>query len=800
MSFGNKVLGFGAFPTRGDYEIDQSLVFDSAGGPYLHRTPGSASNQRTWTFSAWIKGNFTDSYVFGAYDNSSGNDANYGLIWFEGNALNYQGWSTKYRVTNRVLRDPAAWYHIIVAQDTTDSTADDRVKIYINGVQQTSFSTANNPSQDADLAFNKANQHRVGSINISGATSFAGLMAEVHFVDGSQLTPSDFGETHAVTGQWVPKKYTGSYGTNGFYLKFVSGALGTDSSGEGNNYTAVNLDNYDSVPDTPTNNFCTGNPLVYRAGVTKPTFTQGNLKLAFASAGGSATKIGGTIPVTSGKWYFEVYVTDLVTYLIIGIADLSWFEGTPNSLIGYTYDGSLVRYGTTTSSESSYTDGDIIGIAYDLDGSTMKCYKNGTLEGTISGTWSNTSMPVPAVQGNTSDVVFWSFGQNPTFNNSTTAGGYSDGNGVGNFKYAVPSGYLALCSANLPAPTITKPTDHFNTILYTGNDTDDRTLTGVGFQPDWVWIKTRNATNYHNLFDAVRGVSRVIYSNNTDAEVVTSDPNNSLVAFTSDGFTVDDSSAYTDLNSSSHTYVAWNWKANGSGSTNDDGATDSTVSVNTTAGFSIVTFTMPSSGQTTYGHGLGAVPDCIIARPRGSTGNWSVWVKPPMDSTDDYLQLNTTAAQGSYSTVWGAAVPTSSVFGATVGGLVPASTTGVAYCFAEVAGYSRFGTYKGNGSADGPFVYTGFKPAWVVMKRTDDTSSWEVLDNKRQAYAGNKRYLDLDLNLAATENATNGTALDFLSNGFKHRDGVSTGTKNVDGATYLYIAFAEFPFKYSNAR
>jgi hypothetical protein len=479
--------------------------------------------------------------------------------------------------------------------------------------------------------------------------------------------------------------------------------------------------------------------------------------------------------------------------MIIGIADLSWFEGSTNSLIGYRDNGILSLYGTTQSTENTYTDDDIIGIAYDVDSSTMKCYKNGTLEGTISGTWSNTSIPVPAIQGNTSDVIFWSFGQNPTFNNSTTAGGNSDGNGIGNFKYAVPSGYLALCTENLPAPTVTKGTDYFNTILYTGNDTDDRTLTGVGFQPDWVWIKTRNATNYHNLFDAVRGVSRVIYSNNTDAEVVTSDPNNSLVAFTSDGFTVDDSSAYTDLNSSSHTYVAWNWKANGSGSTNDDGATDSTVSVNTTAGFSIVTFTMPSSGQTTFGHGLGAVPDCIIAKPRGSTGNWSVWVKPPMDSTDDYLQLNTSAGQGSYSTVWGAAVPTSSVFGATVGGLVPASTTGVAYCFAEVAGYSKFGIYTGNGNADGPFIYTGFRPAFLMHKSTaSGSNNWAMNDDKR-GYNGAIDHLAPNDTLVETQ----GDFIDILSNGFKIRH---SNYSNTSGSVYVYMAFAESPFKYANAR
>ena len=179
-----------------------------------------------------------------------------------------------------------------------------------------------------------------------------------------------------------------------------------------------------------------GNPLAYRSGVTRPTFSEGNLKLAFASASGNATYLGGTIPVTSCKWYFEVYVITVGSSgnMIIGIADQSWFDASANSLIGYRDNGILSLYGTTQSTENTYTGDDIIGIAYDVDSSTMKCYKNGTLEGTISGTWSSTSMPFPAIQGNTSDVIFWSFGQNPTFNNSTTAGGNSDGNGIGNFK------------------------------------------------------------------------------------------------------------------------------------------------------------------------------------------------------------------------------------------------------------------------------------------------------------------------------------------------------------------------------
>ena len=805
MSFSDRVLGFGAFPNRDTtYEIDQSLSFDSASGPYLHRTPGSAGNQKTWTFSAWIKGNFTNSYVFGVYDNSTGNDANYGLIWFEGNLLKYQGWSTSWRITNRQFRDPSAWYHIIVAQDTTQSTADDRVKIYVNGVQETSFDTKNNPSEDADLAINKTHQTRVGSLNVSSPTSFAGLMAEVNFVDGSQLTPSDFGETNADTNQWVPKKYAGSYGTNGFYLKFVSGALGTDSSGEGNNYTSVNLDNYDVVSDTPTNNFATLNPL-WTSTVT--TLTQGNLKLTQSS--NADDSMIATIGVSTGKWYWEIFNADGNTNVGIAnnAASRSDYVGADANGWSYFIDGNKYNGGSASSYGATYTDDDIIGVALDMDDGTLVFYKNGVSQGTAFSSLSGTMFPALSTSGASHDVInFISFGQNPTFNNSTTAGGNADGNGVGNFKYSVPSGHLALCTSNLPTPTVTKGTDYFNTVLYTGNGST-ASISGVGFQPDLVWIKNRSAADNHKLTDSVRGATEEIESNSDDAAATNAD---GLTSFASDGFALGDDDEY---NTNTENYASWNWKVGAVPTTDNSasaGATPTAGSVkidgsnlgsalagsiaatrltaNTTAGFSILTY---AGGSGTVAHGLGVAPKLVLQKKHDSTGDWLSYTSA-VDGTADVIRLNTTAAAVAADP---ATLATSTVFSSLIGG-----NNVIAYCFAEVAGYSKFGTYKGNGSADGPFVYTGFKPAWVVMKRTDDTSSWEVLDNKRQAYAGNKRYLDLDLNLAATENATNGTALDLLSNGFKHRDGVSTGTKNVDGATYLYIAFAEFPFKYSNAR
>ena len=308
MSFSDRVLGFGAFPNRDTtYDIDQSVVF--SGSQYFHRTPGSASNQRTWTWSGWVKrGNITDGFqvLWSAYDDSTTNDSHYFNVGFTASdTLSVNSWSSNWRITNRVFRDPSAWYHVVVVLDTTDSTANDRVKVYINGVQETSFGTFNNPDEDEELGINKAQQHRLGATNYStgsGPYYYKGYMAEVHFIDGTAVAASAFGETDSDTGEWVPKAYntsSGAYGTNGFYLKFVEGAEGTDSSGEGNNYTAVDGSSNDIdekvMLDTPTNNFPVINPLFPNL-TTSPSTSEGNLVLSGRAS--TYTTAVGTIAVS----------------------------------------------------------------------------------------------------------------------------------------------------------------------------------------------------------------------------------------------------------------------------------------------------------------------------------------------------------------------------------------------------------------------------------------------------------------------------------------------------------------------
>jgi len=339
--------------------------------------------------------------------------------------------------------------------------------------------------------------------------------------------------------------------------------------------------------------------------------------------------------------------------------------------------------------------------------------------------------------------------------------------------------------------TIDDPTIFFNTILYSGTGSD-QSVTGTGFTADWIWLKERNGTDYHFVNDSVRGKGTNnhylnIFPNATTAEL---DQTTGVNAINSNGF---DITYRGELNESGKNYVAWNWKAGGSASSNSDGDVTASVSANTTAGFSIVKFTSSSSsGAMTVGHGLGATPQVVIVKDIGATGNWQVYFEGIGTANQQYLKLNANAAVVNYSGLWGAGM-TSSLIGIGVGVAVDASESDIAYCFAEKKGYSKFGTYTGNGNADGTFVYTGFKPAWVMRKvATGGTGSWAIYDNKREP--GNV----MDKELFADSSSAEGsfTQMDFLSNGFKFRTSNSAG--NGSGQTYVYMAFAESPFVNSN--
>jgi len=467
---------------------------------------------------------------------------------------------------------------------------------------------------------------------------------------------------------------------------------------------------------------------------------------------------------------------------------------------------------STESGYTSFSGGDTLGIAFDIDNGKLFAHLNGTyynsgdpaggtgaLITSITAQRDGTFIPYLNCGTSASRTFEFNFGA-PSH---AISSGNADENGYGNFEYAVPSGFLSLCTANLPDPVATidpakggSPQDYFNTALYTG--TGSLLAVTTGFQPDWTWIKQRNGTNQHIVQDSVRG-NFILYPDSAQAEGATG---GGWITETSTGFTAD---ANGPINTSGDTYAAWAWKA-GSAFSNDASATgvgsiDSSGSVNTDVGFSIIKWTAVGSSATqTIAHGLGAVPKMIIMKNRERSVNWAVY---HLDIGNSHgLELNTNAAGASDSGWWNNTHPTSTVF--TTGNGNGFRTGGVAedyiaYCFAEVNGYSKIGKYSGNSNADGPFIHTGFRPAWLMFKKDNSDDDWAIHDNKRVDNGTNSNPIDdyLKPNSTASE-GDDGASVDFYSNGFKWR--INSGMRNNSGDTYIYMAFAEQPQKYSNAR
>ena len=762
---------------------------------YLTRTPSSAGNRRTWTWSGWVKRSSLGalqglfSVDTGAAESTLGFLANDTLRF-------YQIGQTNGLVTTQVFRDVGAWYHIVLVSDTTQSTESSRTKLYINGEQVTSFSSAEYLSQNADTEFNTTNPHEIGfySNQTGGAGYFDGYMAHVHFTDGYAYAASTFGST-ATNGQWVPNLNPSvTYGTNGFFLKFTNASdLGEDFSGNNNDYTKSGSG--DKVLDNPENVFSTFNPNDnYWA---NSTFSEGNCKMVTAGSGYGYPR--STIGLSTGKWYFEAKASSLSGNLFVGIVSTAQ-TGTEQEVgysandYGYKFTSGAIRTaGSETSYGNSISTSDILGVGIDLDNNKLYFSKNGT--------WQNSADPVSGSNGfsitapsstvvgayfptasdinsSNSSTVQFNFG-NPSF---TIASGNADGNGEGNFEYAPPTGYLAICTNNVSSELtlpIGKGGSYMNTVLYTGNGTS-QTITGVGFQPDFLWIKNRQQSDWNNLVDSIRGATKRLSSNNETAE---NDNAQNVSAFASDGFSVGNDH---NTNANGENYVSWNWLGSNTTATNTDGSITTTVSANTTSGFSIVTFTSPASGSYTLGHGLNSAPDLVIYKCRGTTSPWWTFYTL-VDGSLDYVNLSATSAGASDSA--GLAVPTSTVF-SLVDNYAPTSQTAVAYCFHSVEGYSKIGKYTGNGSTDGAFVYTGFRPSFFLTKPASTTGEWTMYDNTRDTFNV------ADHRLAANDSASeynNGNGLiDFLSNGFKMR--VNHPSNNSSGVTYLYMAFAENPF------
>lgn len=941
----------------GGYQIARSLRFNSADSAYLSRTPASAGSKTTWTFSSWIKRSSLtgsgDSGIFAAMAMPTQNRlhfTNSDKITF----IAYVGGSFLFQLTTtQVFRDLGAWFHLVAVVDSTNATASERIRLYVNGSRITALDTATYPSQNADCSWNGTQTHEIGSYTVSSYSN--AYFAETRFVDGQALEPTSFGEFDANTGVWSPKTYTGTYGTNGFYLPF-SDNTGADSFGIGTDFSAsalnrvelgntsvgysvlgtmtygvgaaaVNLrdnnattaaadpnginvntamgydfgraikirkittltaltngvsfnlvfniqysdDNStwttitgsttthtissglgvtnttsfddngshrywrlrylsgttggncwiatldmfvnsigpnswypvnfsvtagvgnDSLVDSPTNygtdtgaggevrgNYATVNSLMKGSNVT---IANGNLDI---NSNTNWQTVYGTIALpTTGKWYWEVVAGGTATNP--GIASLSSnLMGNINTypadtIISYTYYASSGNKITgpgnsSTAYGSTFTTGDVIGIAFDADNGKLWFAKNGTWQASGSPTGGTnaaftglTAQYIPCFGVYDSGVQSINFGQRP-------------------FAYTAPSGFKALCTQNLPTPAIgatssTLASKNMNIALYTGNGST-QSITGLGLSPDLVWYKDRSAASSNGLFDRVRGATAYLSSDNTGVESTVS----GVTSFDSDGFSLGSNAGG---NFSGRSYVGWTWKGGGTGVSNTSGSITSTVSANATAGISIVGYTGNNTAGATVGHGLGVAPKMIIVKSRG-TENWGVY-HHTLGSTTGLL-LNTTGASIS-AAWWNSAAPTSSTFSLSSGsGITNTNAQAyIAYCFAEVAGFSKFGSYTGNGSTDGTFVYTGFRPRFIIIKNSGAVDSWQIRDTARDSY--NQATAALYPNLSNAEGAD--TGIDILSNGFKLR--ASTGL-NANTNTFVYAAFAEAPFQYSRAR
>jgi hypothetical protein len=769
----------------------------------LSRTFGTPTNQNVWTLSVWLKRSSLNSAgIIGASNGSN----NYETIYFNSSSnllaetwINVPPIQSRNQKTNGIFRDPSSWYHVVVSKNGSWASSYP-FTIYINGVSQ-SLTTFDLNTSFVNRLNTSGVTHQIGA---DGLTSnlFNGYMAEFIFIDGQALTPSSFGETDAITGRWKAKAYSGTYGTNGFYLKFAdnsgttSTTLGKDSSGNGNNWTPNNFSvtagaGNDSLVDSPTNygsdtgvggevrgNYCTLNPLSVIGG----SFVQGNLRYTGPS---DWRRANSTISVSTGKWYYEVTLGNAPSsprnsgsyYNAFGFGVATSFNSStgPGSITDGVVLGDSGYYknfsGSNTDGGTAFSSGDVLSIAVDLDGNTYTFRRNNTqiATGTIGGTAGRELVPIIISYNGSFGVMDVNFGQRP-------------------FAYTAPSGFKALCTQNLTQPTIQKPSRYMDALAYTGTGASNA-ISSLGFSPDLVWIKNRGTTTDHALYDIVRGAQAQLSSNTTGSEVTSS---SGLTAFDSAGFTIGTSSL---VNTSGTQYVAWSWDAGEATSTNTSGSITSTVSANPQAGFSIVSYT-GTGANATVGHGLGVAPKMVIVKARNQSGlsySWVVWHSALSGS--EYLILNLTQAKASASTVWNSAIPTASAVNLGTDAVTNGSAVNyISYCFAEIEGYSKFGSYTGNGSADGPFVWCGFRPRWVMHKRTDTTGAWIIFDTSRDVFNAPSKYI-----LPNSSNSeASGTVYDINSNGIKIRD--SSSDNNASGGTYIFAAFAEAPFKYARAR
>ena len=781
----------GAAGQGGAYQIEQSLRWANSSGMYLSQSINSAPTSSTLaTISFWYKATQQDNgYLFfdcrnGSVDwgFSGGIKYSSGFGWGDatfGSAANATGvtnyWTLNQNSSQPALRDPSAWYHVVLQWDSGNGTSTKRQRIWVNGVESDFYNYYGSIGSNEACYWTRNGY----TLKIGGSSNSDYLMAEVHCIDGQRLDPDNFAEEDT-NGVYVPIEYTGSYGNNGFYLKFDSGAangIGHDHSGQGNHFSATGFDTSgtgtDVMSDTPTTNWCTFNPVYASQNNSGNQFSEGNLR--YVSSGLAwRTNVPTFGSISSGKWYWEWSVNTADAYCgIIGedvnTVTSSNTQSEAGTILYYSGNGNKRIDNVASSYGSAYNGGGsgwnpVVGIALDKDNNTITFYRNGVSQGTIN--LSSSSVDLVNKPVRPAFIIY-------------------DGTSYGNFgqfafQHTPPTGFKALNTKNLPAPTIKDGSKYFDTALYAGSLATaatvgaTQTVTGLNtsLTPDMVWIKNRGSGR-HVIFD----VERLDADGDNALRVDSQDQESANVrggvsALNAGGFTAiagSDSSDSTGVTcQTGNNYVAWAWA---------EGATQ---------GMDVLTGT----GGTAVNHNLGVAPDFVIFKYTNATSDWNVYHKD-ITSTSQRMILNSTAAVGSISASW-----TINATNFAYGG---GSNNWVAYLFSEVEGFSKFGKYTGNGNADGPFVYCGFRPRWIMLKKTNTSTiytSWSIYDTARDSY--NVSDAPLYANVSDQEGTNSqgtvesGHNVDILSNGFKLRD--SNQIRNTSGDTYIFAAFAENPF------
>lgn len=787
--------------------IANSLRLRASNSAHLTRTFGSGDRRR-WTFSLWLRrGSTTTAQEIISAVNGQEDQI---LFQADGRIRFYIFGSTTGDITTTsVFRDPSKWLHVVLIFDSANATAADRAQIWVNGVRQP-VTTSTTFALNADSAINSAVAHFIGRYAVSAVNFYDGGVAAVNFVGGQVVDPTAFGRVSSDTGAWVPKTYSGTYGTNGFKLDFSNGTslttLGNDSSGNNNHWT---LNNFSLTPGPTYDWFSEGtnvypvmNPLDLAPGLT---VTDANLRVTSTSGGPKSIYSSLEIPA-DGLWYAEA--TNVISGsssslgLAIGLARASKSRtaGLTSATTGSWHfyasaSGGLFTNGSTAASGlATVALSELFKIAVNVPAGNIWIGRGSTWYNSTGGTTgdpaTNTNPTFALGAGNVAGL-FMFLG----IDYAGTNGGWAWNSGQQPFTQTPPTGFKALCTANMPDVTgaALKPRKHFDVLTHAGNDLA-RNITGALFTPGLVWPKSRTTVSSHRLMDAVRGFgtyAKTIASDSTAAEA----QDGLVTAFIDGGFSIAAGNNFP--NASGQTYVDWLWNMGDTTVTNTAGSISSQVRANVEAGQSIVLYTGNGTAGATVGHGLGKQLSLILEKDLDAGSfNWSVqgggklWT--PATSG---LFLNATNALNPSQISSG--VSTSSVF-------YPASpayanVTGhrnIAYCFAEIPGYSKISSYIGNGLSTGNFVYCGFLPRFILIKRTDAVFDWYIYDTARGTF--NVLNPELYPNSSAAEGGGVGREILITSNGFSIIN--ANAGHNASGGTYIFYAVADINGKYSPAR